>query len=313
MKYIEFINNLIKKESIKKTNLLLFGQNINSGSCLGGLTRNIKLRDGSRIIDTQNSENSLVGFGFGLMINRISSVYFMKQMDFLLLGIDQMVNTYGFIRNLYDDKNKASFSIVATVYDGGYDGVQSSLNVFGDFCSIGRLPGLTITNAIDAKKIISSDLVSPGFRIIGLSARLSKDEIIAPDKLIYASPDNTFFQYTDGSDATIVCFNFSFPQGWRLHTELENKGMHTTLINVNSPIAIDWSYIIKQATKTRKLIIMDDSKSANLACDNLALVANMANSEIKIIIIKRQLRENWLNPMSDKMEVNLVKVIKELK
>ena len=313
MKYIEFINDLIKKESAKKTNLLLFGQNINSGSCLGGLTRNIKLQNGSRIIDTQNSENSLVGFGFGLMINKISSIYFMKQMDFLLLGIDQMVNTYGFIRNLYDDKNKASFSIVATIYDGGYDGVQSSLNVFGDFCSIGRLPGLTITNALDAKKIISSTLVAPGFRIIGLSARLSKEEIIVPDRLIYVSPDNTFFQYTDGSDVTIVCFNFSFPQGWELRAELEDKGIHTTLINVNSPTPINWNYIIKQATKTRKLIIIDDSKSANLACDNLAFMAGQIKPRIKIIMIKKQLKDNWLNPVSDKMEINLTKVLKELK
>ena len=313
MKYIEFINDLIKKESIKKTNLLLFGQNINSGSCLGGLTRNIKLQNGSRIIDTQNSENSLVGFGFGLMINKISSVYFMKQMDFLLLGMDQMVNTYGFIKNLYDDKSMASFSIVATVYDGGYQGVQSSLNVFGDFCSIGRLPGLTITNTLDAKKIISSNLISPGFRIIGLSDRLSKEEIIIPNRIIYVSKDNTLFQYTEGLSATIVCFNFSFPQGWELHNELKKKGIDTTLFNVNSPVTIDWSYIIKQANKTRKLIIIDDSKSVNLACDNLAFVASQVNSGIKIIMIKRQLKDDWLNPVSDKMEINYAEIIKGLR
>lgn len=313
MKYIEFINDLIKKEVANKTRLLVFGQNVGAGSCLGGLTKNLALKQSSRIINTPNSENSLVGFGFGLMINGISSIYFMKQMDFLLLGIDQMVNTYGFIRNLYGSNNKASFSIVATVYDVGYDGVQSSLNVFGDFCSIGRLSGLTITNALDAKKIISDNLVSPGFRIIGLSDRLSKEDIIIPEKILYSSPDNSFFQYTKGVDAIVICFNFSFPQGWKLHNELENKGVHTTLINVNSPIVIDWSYIIKLAAKTQKLIILDDSKSANLACDNLAFATNIADPKTKIIMIKRQLKENWLSPMSDEMEINLAKIIKELK
>lgn len=313
MKYNEFINDLIRKELATKNRLLAFGQNVSAGSCLGGLTKGLKLKSSSRIINTPNSENSLVGFGFGLMINNISSVYFMKQMDFLLLGIDQLVNTYGFIRNLYDDKNKTSFSIVATVYDGGYDGVQSSLNVFGDFCSIGRLPGLTVTNALDAKKIILSELVSPGFRIIGLSARLSKDEIITPDRVIYVSPDNTLFQYTKGGDATVVCFNFSFPQGWELHGELGKKGIHTSLFNVNSLTPIDWGRIIRQATETHKLIIIDDSKSVNLACDNLAFAASRIKAINKVIVLKKQLKDDWLNPISDQMKINHKKIIKELK
>jgi len=294
MKYVEFVNDLIKKEVAQRDNLLLFGQNINAGSYLSGLTRNIELKKGSRIINTQNSENSLVGFGFGLMINGISSVYFMKQMDFLLLGIDQLVNTYGFIRNLYGTKNKASFSIVATVYDDGYQGVQSSLNTFGDFCSIGRIPGFAITNSADAKKIISSELVSPGFRIIGLSLRLYKSEIIVPGRIISLGERNAFSQYSDGKDATIVCFNFSFPYGWEFYSRLKEKKIEASLFNVNSMNPIGWDYILRNAAKTQKLVIIDDSKSANLTGDNLAAHAGQNKAIKKIIFLKRKLGKNWL-------------------
>lgn len=313
MKYVEFVNNLIRKEVTQKSRLLIFGQNVNAGSCLGGLTKDLVLKQDSKIINTPNSENSLVGFGFGLMINNISSIYFMKQLDFLLLGVDQLVNTYGFIRNLYNIKKLASFSIVATIYDDGYQGVQSSLNTLGDFCSIGRLPGLTITNALDAKKIVSSVLVSPGFRIIGLSSRLYNNEIITPDKIIYSSDDNTLFQYTDGCDATIVCFNFSFPKGWELQGELKKAGINATLFNVNSLTPINWDYIIRQATKTHKLIIIDDSKSTNLACDNLSLVAGRTKTINKIMTLTRSLGGDWLNPIADQMDINYKKVIQELK
>ena len=66
----------------------------------------ISLRKNSLIINTQNSENLLVGAGFGMMLNSVSSVFFMKQLDFLLLilvshldevlGIDLVLarNTY---------------------------------------------------------------------------------------------------------------------------------------------------------------------------------------------------------------------------
>ena len=97
MKYIEFINNLIKQEVSGAENLVLFGQNISAGSCLGGLTRDLSVSNNSKIINSTNTENSLCGFGFGLMMNGVSSVFFMKQLDFLLLGIDHLVNTFNVI------------------------------------------------------------------------------------------------------------------------------------------------------------------------------------------------------------------------
>ncbi|MDE2588107.1 MAG: hypothetical protein KGL95_00350, partial [Patescibacteria group bacterium] len=150
MKYIEFVNNLIKQEISKTENLVLFGQNINAGSCLGGLTKGLSVKNNSKIINSTNSENTLCGFGFGMMMNGISSIFFMKQLDFLLLGIDQLVNTYNVIRNL-KLHNGTSFTIFPIVVDNGYQGPQSSLNNLADFCSIARIDGFTITNKWDAE------------------------------------------------------------------------------------------------------------------------------------------------------------------
>src|SRR3989338_8876472 len=165
MKYIEFINNLIKEQVAKEENVVLYGQNINAGSCLGGLTKDLAVGKNGRIINSTNSENTLCGFGFGLMMNGISSVFFMKQLDFLLLGIDHLVNTFNIIRNT-GFKNRSSFTIFPITIDNGYQGPQSSLNNFSDFCSIAKVSVYTITNKIDAENIISSKLISPGFRII---------------------------------------------------------------------------------------------------------------------------------------------------
>ena len=100
MKYLNFINEQIRSTIEKNDNLVLFGQNISAGSCLGGLTKNLKVNENSKIINSTNSENSLCGFGFGMMMNNVSSVFFMKQLDFLLLGIDHLVNTYNIIRSV---------------------------------------------------------------------------------------------------------------------------------------------------------------------------------------------------------------------
>ena len=310
MNYIQLINNLLKEQVSKHEQLVIFGQNVSAGSCIGGMTRGLSVPKSGRIINSTNSENSLCGFGFGMMINDISSIFFMKQLDFLLLGIDHLVNTFNVIRN---HENNASFTIFPIVMDNGYQGLQSSSNNFADFCSIARIKGYTITNKIDAEKIISSKLISPGFRIIAISQRMFKDELIIPKELIYVNDENDVFQYSSGNDVTVVCFNFSFPYGNEIVNILKDNNLTSSLFNVNSPTPTNWSKIIDDVSKTKKIIIIDDSKSENL---NFYSLLNDISDKIvldKKIILKRNLENtDWLNPVDDQMEINFQQIVNDL-
>lgn len=300
MKYIEFINGLIRKNVSEKDNLVLFGQNISTGSCLSGLTRHLEVKNNSMILNSTNSENVLTGVGFGLMINGVSSVFFMKQLDFLLLGMDHLVNTYNFIRR--KDPN-VSFTIMPCIVDHGYQGLQSSFNNFGDLCSSARIRGFTVTNKIDAEQIINSELVSPGFRIIGVSTRLFKGELAEIEK-IYSNQNNTLFQYTQGNDVTIVCFNFSFQYGLELHNQMRQRGMQSSLFSVNIVTPTNWDKIIEDARNTKSLIIIDDSKSENLSCSALLNDA-LLKCELKHHkVIKRDMSKDWLSPNHDRLEID---------
>ncbi|MDO8435943.1 MAG: hypothetical protein Q7S82_00960 [bacterium] len=308
MKYVEYINELIRNKILEKEKIVVFGQNIAAGSCLGGLTRNLKVREGGLIINTQNSENTLCGVGFGLMLGKVASIYFMKQQDFLLLGIDQLVNTYNFIRR----KNpETSFTIFPIIVDNGYQGLQSSLNNFGDFCSIARVPGFAVTNKADAEKIINSQLLSPGFRIIGVSQRLFGQKVLDA-KPVYINQEGTVFQYKEGKRATIACFNFSFSYGLGLQERLKEKGLESSLFSVNSMTRTNWSRIIEDAGETQNLILIDDSKSENLSCYALASDI-MSQCQLKNkIIVKRELSKNWLWPNPDLLEIDYKKIIEQL-
>ena len=312
MKYIEFVNNLIKQEVIKYDNLVLFGQNINAGSCLGGLTRGLKVKESSKIIHSTNSENSLCGFGFGLLMGETNSIFFMKQLDFLLLGIDHLVNTFNIIRNLDYFKLKASFTIMPIIVDNGYQGPQSSLNTFSDFCSIARIPGYTITNKFDTEQIISSELIKPGFRIICPSQRLFNEELLIPEKLEYVNKENTVFQYSSGQNVTIVCFNLSFSYGLELSNKLKIRGLSSSLFTVNSPTPCDWSKIIDDLKINKKLVIFEDSKSVNTSIYTFLNDVYESCNLDKKIIIRREMHENWLNPISDILEINYDKIINQL-
>lgn len=308
MKYVEFMNELIRKKISESDKMVLFGQNINAGSCISGLTKNLQVKKEDFIINAPNCENTLSGIGFGLMINGVSSIFFLKQQDFLLLGMDHLVNTYNFIRR---KDPLASFTIVFVVVDNGYQGLQSSLNNFGDFCSMAKVPGFTITNKSDAEQIISRYMVSPGFRIIGFSQRLFQKDLIDIEK-IYSNKDGTLFKYTEGRDSTIVCFNFSFQYGLNLYNKLIETGFNSSLFSVNSVTPINWSEIIEDVKKTKNIVIIDDSKSENLSCDNLL---SRVLSECRIeknIILKRKFSDDWLWPNPDELMINYSDVINKL-
>ena len=205
MKYIQFVNSVLRKKVQKEKNLVLYGQNINAASCLSGLTRGLGDVNNGLTINTLNSENTLVGIGFGLMLSGTSSIFFMKQMDFLLLGVDQLVNTYNIIRQ---NQPKASFTIFPITVDSGYEGPQSALNNLNDFCSIAGVTGYSFTNKRDTEQIISNHLLEPGFRIMSPSQRLLREDLLDIE-VINQDKDCCYFQYEKGKDVSIICFNLS--------------------------------------------------------------------------------------------------------
>ncbi len=308
-KYLEHINAVLKNEVGSHDGLVVYGQNVSAGSRISGFTKGFKVKPSGKIINTTNTENSLVGFGFGMMLAGGSAAFFMKQLDFLFLGIDQLVNTYNIIRN--SSHAKGSFTILPLVVDMGYQGPQSSANDFGDFCSIARIPGYAVTNKYDAEQIVARHLVSPGFRIVAFSQRMFKEEVIDPGTPVRADKDMKFAQYKDGADATIVSFNFSFPYAWKIGLELEKAGKKPAVFNVNYMTPIDWAPILESVKKTKKLVILDDSKSENLSCFSLLAEARALGLK-KDIFIKRVLDDRWLNPVSDAMDIDYEAIVREL-
>lgn len=309
MKYIQHINELIIKKTSATEQLVLFGQNIAAGSCLSGLTKGLKVGEEGLIINTPNSENTLTGLGFGMMLGGTSSIFFMKQLDFLLLGIDPLVDTYNFVRRR---KPIASYTIVCIVSDLGYHGLQSSFNNFGDLCSIARIPGFTITNRVDAEEIINTHLIAPGFRIIAVSQRLFGQEILDVGKS-YSNNEKTLFQYTEGEKATIVCFNLSFPYGLELYHRLKEKDIESSLFSVNAVTPIAWDNIIESVKKTKRIVVIDDSKSENLSCDNLIMnILEQCSLDKKIVVKREFLSDDWLFPNLDDLPIRYDDIIAAL-
>ena len=99
MDYVTQVNGALRTQLARFESSVVYGQNIKAGSRLGGLAAGLSDVSGCEVMNTPNVENSLVGMGFGLMLSGIPSMYVMKQQDFVLLGVDQLVNTWNALRS----------------------------------------------------------------------------------------------------------------------------------------------------------------------------------------------------------------------
>ena len=308
MKFSEFVNSLLKDLVRQRDNVVLFGQNIDAGSSLSGLTRGLSSNNNSFIINSPNVENTLVGVGFGLMLNGVDSVFFMKQFDFLLLGVDQLVNTYNILRQ---SEPEASFTIFPVTVDSGFEGPQASLNNFDDFCSLANVPGYSFTNKEDAELILNTYLFKPGFRILSTGQRSLQSEVLEK-KIIYVDPQCNFFQYDEGESATIVCFNHSLKYGIELQSEFNNMGTSASLFSFNSHNYTLCSHLMRNIAKTKKLVIIDDSKSRNRVSEKvLAQAKQDCNLSFGEIFDHGDPKDLFF-PRSDLLEINYPLLVKKL-
>jgi pyruvate/2-oxoglutarate/acetoin dehydrogenase E1 component len=297
MRYPSALNAELKKQLHTEDPFILFGQNVSAGSCLSGLTRGLGGQGGLKMVNTPNCENAMVGFGFGMMLRGVDSAFFVKQHDFLLLTLDHMVNTYNMLRM---EDMKAGFTIVCIVVDSGFEGPQSRLNNLSEFCSIADIPTYTISSQIEAEAHLAK-LKEPGFRILALSQRLFREEIIdAPGE----KAGDGMTRFGKGEQLTIAAFNFSLPQALSLQETAKSTGIEAEVISVSHALPRDWEPVIESAHQSKRVVVLDDSRSINRSSDRLRLALYENVEDCRILALQREGGVKHIPPNADRFEVD---------
>jgi hypothetical protein len=245
------------------------------------------------------------------MMSGNNAVLFVKQLDFMMLGIDHFVSTYGQICATKYQKPLGSFTIVTAVYDQGFQGPQSSFRGLNEICSMSGASGFLLQENADAKKIVEEEMSKPGFRFIALSQRMANDEV-SETEIISASPDNSVIQFAQGNDATIGCFGYSLVHGKSLVTEIRDLGRTASLFTVNYVRDPKWEIAIKAASASEKLLIIDDTRGATSLAFRFLADALEFDPQIKFQIVRN--RENQSTSVSDEnFELDLGEILKRVK
>tara|TARA_B100000989_G_scaffold298985_1_gene291660 strand:+ start:19194 stop:20108 length:915 start_codon:yes stop_codon:yes gene_type:complete len=304
MNYIEKINKDLISNIKNLKNLTLFGQNIDSGSFLSGLTKNINNLKNAKIINSTNCENTLVGFGFGLALKNQNAIYVCKQQDFLLLTMDQIVNTYNSLRII---GFKGSFSIITIIVDSGYEGPQSRLNNLSEFSSLANLDIWNISTNFESM-LVNKMISKPGFRLICVSQKNFRIEIPNIKGQITNFSNKKVIQYLNGSQIAIICFNFSIISLIKDINHLDKRKV--ALYNVINH-KCDFEILAKRLVNFKKILILDDSRSEVSNSILLSDLIKKFNNLVNIKILKKRDSLSNLFPNKDNYDINIISEIRD--
>lgn len=292
LKLIEYVESL--------EHGVFFGQNVITGSRISGLGAHMDSLGNISSFNTQNSENTLFGMGFGLSIAGIPSIYLMKQHDFSLLAIDHMVNTARLLKN---HSNLSTFLVLMVVVDSGYEGPQSNLNNLDDLYSISqaKISLLNNKNAID----YAFKSKRKAFEIFAISQKSLKCALRIEESLTIVDG----FSVSDGLTAPentepvlVNCgiVNDAFESCVKYLSQSGVKFQIARQIEMN--LEENNQLMKKLAKGKRKFVIFDSSKSINRVSTHFSFSLKERNSQV--LYLTRDDHAHWNRVDHDQFEID---------
>ena len=305
--YLQAMNKIISDRVNQMENTLVYGENLDRGSFISGLSKNLIAAPTRLVKNVGNCEYTHCGVGFGLMMSGKNAVLFVKQLDFMMLGIDHFVSTYGSISATKYQQPLGSFTIVTAIYDQGFQGPQSSFRGLSEICSMSGVSGFLLQELSDARKIVEEEISKPGIRFFALSQRKASEELTEIN-IVDAAPDNSVIQYRRGSEASIFCFGHSFAHGKSLVNLCNEKGKDASLFSVNYVEDAKWVLAIRDVSRTKKLVIIDDTRSTTSLAFRFLTDVLEFDPEIKFTVVQNR-TEKSTAVSDERFDVDYEKVI----
>ncbi len=300
--YAQYVNaKTIERFSTRKS--VVFGQNIVAGSRISGLGANLDSLKNVTALNTPNVENSLMGFGLGMMLSGIDSLFLMKQHDFALLGLDQITNTVNVAKNY---PLAASFVVIMVIVDSGYEGPQASLNNLDEFASLSRSSVHFLNTRQNIDRAFENSR-NPGFHMMALSQKNMKSPVGQgqdQSKNIHAGQ---FIVNSKHTNVLLIFFGLELQYLNRIRDEFSAIGNSPDILiiaSLNSKIHL----ADLDLGKYTSIVIINTSKSEISYAQKLA--SDLQSKFDKVFYVGRTQSDSWGYVSSDEPEASPSGILK---
>ena len=228
----------------------------------------------SRVIDTPVSEAGCTGVGVGASLSGMRPIVVHPRMDFMLYGIDPIVNQAAKWSHMFGGQANAPITIRAIINRGGEQGAQHSQALHSWFAHIPGLRVVMPATVSDARDLL-------------IESVLSDDPVLyIDDRWLYENEaEIEVFErrgietihpkcLRQGKDVTIVASGYSSHLAMQAAEKLSHRDILAEVIDVRVLSPLSPENIIKSVLKTRRLVVIDGSwKNCGFSAEVVASVS----------------------------------------
>ncbi len=255
--YIEALRTALREEMHRDKNVFIMGEDVTSY----GFSVNRGLVDEfgpDRVRNTPISEGAIIGSAVGAALRGMRPVVEIMFVDFIMIGMDQIVNQAA--KMSYLSNGELSVPMVirtpeGTEWFGG--GAQHSQTLHSIFMNIPGLKLVIPSDPYDAKGLLKSAIRDDNPVIFFEHKQLYTQKGEVPEKE-YIIPLGKAAVKREGKDLTLVATSWMVKHSLEVAEDLKSK-ISIEVIDPRTLVPLDKDTIINSVKKTGRLLVVDES------------------------------------------------------
>ena len=282
LNYAFAMNEAFHQTMEQDSSVFLMGQGVESPWYVGSTATGLLERFGEeRVIDTPVSENAITGAAVGAAIAGMRAVVVHPRVDFMLFGLDPVINEAA--NWYYMNGGKASVPVViwGCINRGGEQAAQHSQALQAMFAHIPGLKVVMPATPYDAKGLLVSAIKDDN-PVVFLDDRwLHSVEGSVPENM-YEVPIGKAIVRRQGQDVTLVATSYMAHLAEKACEILSQDNIDVELIDLRTIKPLDEVCILDSVRKTGCLAVADGGwKSFGIAAEIQAMVFENAFDAMK--------------------------------
>ncbi len=255
--YIEALKTALREEMRIDKNVFIIGEDVTRYGF--GVNRGLVDEFGpDRVRNTPISEAAIIGSAVGAALRGMRPVAEIMFVDFIMVGMDQIVNQAA--KMSYLSNGKLSVPMVirtpeGTEWFGG--GAQHSQTLHSMFMNIPGLKLVIPSDPYDAKGLLKSAIRDNNPVIFFEHKQLYTQKGEVPEEE-YTIPLGKASIKKEGKDLTLVATSWMVKHSLEVAEDLKNK-ISVEVIDPRTLVPLDKDTIINSVKKTGRLLVIDES------------------------------------------------------
>jgi len=257
-RYIDGIQQALREEMGRDENVLVMGEDVTLGGPFGATRGLVDEFGETRVINTPISEATIVGMAVGAALTGLRPVLEIMFIDFITLGMDQLVNHAAKLHYMTGGRLEVPLTIRATSGAGGGYGAHHSQSLEAWFTHVPGLKVVAPSAPADARGLLKSAIRddNPVLFIEHRGLYWSRGEELPGEEII---PLGQAVIRRPGKHVSILAVSRMVGVALAAAEKLAAEGIDAEVIDPRSLAPLDLETIVDSVRRTRRLVIVHEA------------------------------------------------------